>query len=235
VHHDLVEHADRLDRDDDESRLPGLDARVEVTVLRAPNAPTEKSEAHAAHAAHGAVGDCAELEHVRARLNGSTPRAFLTAGLSRGKWYTPGPVTRLLRLRSSGWPLISATSSFEISRMIGPGPRANVGAAAFGAAGSSCEIRSASASRTAALWHVRATWSVISLKLAVGESDFTHGAKQRDVESLRFEVVKPESPHYDAPHLRIERLVPWSKLHGSGKTLPLWQLNYLIEMRRADV
>jgi tRNA A-37 threonylcarbamoyl transferase component Bud32 len=41
---------------------------------------------------------------------------------------------------------------------------------------------------------------------------------------LRFEVVESKPPKYEATHLRIERLVPWSVLKFSRKTLPMWQL-----------
>jgi tRNA A-37 threonylcarbamoyl transferase component Bud32 len=55
-------------------------------------------------------------------------------------------------------------------------------------------------------------------------------AKTGVVKPLRFEVVKPEPPKYDATHLRIERLVPWSALKSLRKTLPLWQLKEQIPM-----
>jgi hypothetical protein len=51
-------------------------------------------------------------------------------------------------------------------------------------------------------------------------------ANQGDVKPLRFEVVEPFAPHFDAPQLRFERLVPLSEFR---KTLPpLWQLNDMV-------
>jgi hypothetical protein len=61
-----------------------------------------------------------------------------------------------------------------------------------------------------------------------------HKAKPDDVEPLRFEVVEPKAPNFEAPHLRIERFVPWSELRSSGKTVPLWQLKELMSRQHVS-